>query len=85
MSAISKMSRLLEDADHDRLVRRADSLADELGGLRKKLLAFQAEFKREVQSPFALHLADLTGQLARLAKDGIVDIEKSASLLEPDF
>ena len=72
------------DPDHSRLVKRSDDLADFLGSVRKKLVAYQAEFKRE-RSPFGMHLAELNEQLARISKDAIIDIEKSASLLEPDF
>ncbi len=72
------------DPEHNRLVKRSDDLADFLGQVRKKFLAYQSEFKRE-HSPFGGHLAELTEQLARISKDAIVDIEKSSSLLEPDF
>lgn len=81
------MSALLSeegDPEHNRLVQRSDDLTDFLALVRKKFLAYQAEFNKD-HSPFALHLAELTGQLARLSKDAIIDIEKSASLLEPDF
>ena len=73
-----------EDQEHDRVVRRSDEIVDLLALVRKKLLAYQSEFSREKNSPFADYLGELTGELARIVKQGIVDIERSSSMMSPD-
>ncbi len=74
-----------EDQEHDALVHKADALTDLLELVRKKLQAFQTDFKRHHASPFAGHMSELSGEVARILRTAIVDIEKSSSLLEPDF
>lgn len=74
---------LIEDQEHDQLVRRSDEVVDFLALVRKKLLAFQTEFKR-AGSPFADYLAEMMGEMARVTRQGVVDIERSAAMLSPD-
>lgn len=76
---------LIEDSEHDGLVKKSDDMADFMELVRKKMLAYQALFKRSDHSPFAAHLAELAGELARILRQATVDVEKSAALLEPDL